>query len=99
MNNNRPYWANLAADEIGDELKKKVDSYFEYINKSGHFQKIKKSYRTYYGYSNNGTSSDISAVGASGELSSVVVSDYRNLIQHILIMIIQQIFILAFAVP
>jgi hypothetical protein len=87
MNDNKnQYWATLPVDEIGNELKKRVDSYYDYMQSSGHFKKIRKSFRTYYGFSDNGNSSDIMAVGAEGELSSIVVADYRNLIQHVLIM-------------
>jgi hypothetical protein len=80
----KKYFASLPADQIGKELLEKIESYYSYAQSSGHFTRIKDSYRMYYGYGPDGTSSDIASAGVQGELSSVVVNDFRSLLGHML---------------
>ena len=42
------YFANLTVDEIGGELQKKVDDYYQYVRINGMLDLWRKSYRRYY---------------------------------------------------
>ena len=82
------YFASLPKDEIGTELMRKVNEWYTHVSASGIFNKMKKSYYFYYGYSEKtgSSTSDVISSGEQGELSLVRVNHYRNLIQHIKVM-------------
>lgn len=71
--------------EYGAELQKRIDSYYEYMQESGFYQKIRQCYRKYYALDNKGTSlssSSIKSRGEKGELKITKINHFRNLIKH-----------------
>lgn len=80
------YWA-IKDDpkDVINVLEDRVTDYFEKLVTRGIWDVMRRSYRTYYGMSDEGNdheSSLISFVGEQGELSSLKVNHYRNLIRH-----------------
>lgn len=88
MAHSNMYFAALPKEDIGQELMRKVSDWYTHINSSGIFGRMKKSYYSYYGYSESSgsTTADIIRGGQQGELALVKVNHYRNLVQHILVM-------------
>jgi len=87
----KPYFASLPQEEIGPELWKRVEGYREFLNSSPIKTRIDKSYRAYYGMSDDGVRSyEISRQGTQGELARTKISHFRNLIQHIIILVTAQ---------
>lgn len=87
--NNDVYFASLPADELADELMNRIDEYYRSLEDTGMLRKFRKSYDQYYGYSLNyffSSSSDVGYGGEQGEIATVKVNHYRNLLQHILVM-------------
>jgi len=83
------YFASMPPNELSDELVKRVDDYYAYIERTGLLRKLQKSYDRYYGNSSTGmyqSSSEVGVGGEQGELSLVRVNHYRNLVQHLLVM-------------
>lgn len=80
------------SDAFLNSLLDKVQTYRTYCSQSGKVGKWFRSLRNYYGISSDGTkSSNITTrSGDSGQLLMGKVADYRNLIQHQLILITQQ---------
>lgn len=85
---NDKYFATLPTKEIGFELMKRVNDWQVTLRASGHYQRLKKSYRTYYGLTKDGNvaSSEIRKTGERNELNLIQMNEYRNLIQHVLTM-------------
>jgi translation initiation factor IF-1 len=81
------YFAALPTDEIGNHLQLKVDGYFQDLYQSAKYQYWKKSYQAYYGGIPGYSGPGIKRVGERGEVTSIVVNIYRNLIQHLLVMV------------
>ena len=90
MSNNRnQYFATLPKEDIGSELMKKSENWYENITMTGIFRKMKKSYAAYYGYNSQGaghTASEVVQGGEQGELKLLKVNHLRNLLQHMLVM-------------
>ncbi len=85
----KPYFASLPSDLICAELIKKVETYYKALDDSAMLKKYRKSYSMYYGGTGSGyfsSSSDVGFGGEQGELALVKINDYRNLIQHVLVM-------------
>lgn len=87
----KKYFATLPTEEIASDLVSRVSSWYDYIRISGQFGRMRRSYNTYYGYGSQGigSSSEVTQGGEQGELSLVKVNHFRNLIQHILVMTVQ----------
>lgn len=84
------YFASLPTDQIGGELVKRTDSYYKYIYANGILQRWRKAYLQYYGTNNDKKSSRVKSAGSEGELSVLSSNEYRNLIQHLLVLTCQQ---------
>lgn len=85
------YFANKPKDEIGADLLQKVQDWYRDIEVSGIFQRMRKSYHSYYGFNGDDhMSSEIYQAGVQGELSLMKVNHYRNLLQHMLVMTTSQ---------
>jgi hypothetical protein len=87
--NSNEYFALLAKEDIGAELMRRVDDWYENLGTTGIYRKIQRSYAAYYGYSLEGTGHTASEVirgGEQGELSLIKVNHFRNLLQHMLVM-------------
>lgn len=87
------YWA-LEDDpmDVVAVLENRVTDYFEKLVTRGIWDAMRRSYRTNYGMSDEGNdheSSLITFVGDQGELASVKVNHYRNLLRHQLNLAVQ----------
>lgn len=82
------YFATESNDKIAQCLMGKVEEWQTMLRASGHYQRLKKSYRTYYGLTKEGNvgSSEILRKGGLDELSVIQMNEYRNLIQHVHVM-------------
>lgn len=94
MNDKREYFAAITADSNAyhDALIEKLNSYRRYIESSGKLSLWKKASQNYYGISSDGTKSahTVTLGGDAGQLVKSKVNDFRNLIQHALILITSQ---------
>jgi hypothetical protein len=84
------YFAADKPENVVRYLDEKAKDWFTGITDTTYLDKIKASWRSYYGdfYSNNGSSShSITFGGENGELVNLAVNHYRNLAQHILVMV------------
>jgi len=82
------YYANLPVDEIGGELQKKVDDYYQYVRLNGMLDLWRKSYRQYFraGFHLG----DTVRGGESGEYSFLYVNHFRSILQAILSITVSQ---------
>jgi hypothetical protein len=87
------YFALKPADEIGKEIYAKVQRYFRMIDDSGYFGLLKKSHAMYYGMNQrenstglNFRSGAITRGGEQGERFNININQYRNLLQHLLVL-------------
>lgn len=87
---NKTYFAALPREDVGSELMRRCDNWYNYISASGHYLRMKKSYNAYYGIGESGTTSEITRSGVQGELALIKVNHFRNLVQHMLVMTTQQ---------
>lgn len=93
-NNSQEYFASLPGDdpEYLDQLVNLIDQYREFCSDLGKYSKWQRALNNYYGISSDGLKSSnvITQGGDSSQLSMMKVADYRNLIQHQLILITGQ---------
>lgn len=75
------YFALKNDNDLGNNLVKKVNDYFEHLRESGLLAELKESQRLYFGNSN------IRSGGSLGELKKINVNHYANLIRHLLVMV------------
>ncbi len=79
------YFAAKPIDELASTLESKVSDYYTFIQTSGIFQRIRKSYQAYYGLSDRGFySSGLSTAGDQDELTTIKVNHYRSIILALL---------------
>ena len=91
------YFAASHPSEIGKELSAKLDSYYSYLTSASIVDLWRRSYYSYYGLLSDTSMTGfglfavgtIRASGLLGELASIKVNHYRNLLQHILVMTTQ----------
>lgn len=83
------YFASLPADRLAAELQSKIDAYYAWILSSGRLARWRVAYNTYYGQRGSHNSSYITAGGDKGELSFLMSNEYRNLVQHLLVLAFQ----------
>jgi len=79
----KEYWASVAQDEIAHEILDKVDKYFAYLSLSGRLQLYQRSYDTYYRALLTG--GRLNPAGEQGELTTMSVGDYKNLVDLVII--------------
>ncbi len=87
----------FAAYEMGDPryldaLVNKIQVYRAYCESSGKLAKWQRSLQNYFGISSDGTksSNQVTRGGDQGQLTMAKINDYRNLVQHQLILITNQ---------
>lgn len=85
------YFAALPSEELALELTSRVETFSNEIESTLIKAKWQKSYRHYhnmplFGQRVPGANSDIRAGGSQGELSEISINDYRNLLQHLLVL-------------
>lgn len=80
------------SSEYLDAVVNKINAYREYCTAFGKFTKWQRSTQNYFGISTDGTKSSntVTRGGDNGEIVLGKVADYRNLIQHQLILITSQ---------
>ena len=82
------YFATLPSDQVGDELVKRVNEYYQKLQINRHIEKIEKSYRMYYGLGDD-DSSRVMESGEQGELLEIRVNHLRSILNHILVLTTQ----------
>lgn len=85
---NEPYWATLPEHEIADEILDRVDKYYDYLSLSGRLDFYRRSWGYYYRA--RVTGGQINPAGEQGELTTLAVNHYRNLLVHLETMTTQQ---------
>jgi hypothetical protein len=84
----KEYWASVPSAEIADEMLDKIDDYYEFLSVSGRLDLWRRSW-TYY-YRPRLTGAMLNPAGQQGELTSMSVNNYRNLLVHLETMTTQQ---------
>lgn len=81
------YWASLPSDEIADAIMDKTDLYYDHLTQSGRLSLYRKSWSYYY--RPRLTNGQLNSMGDQGELTSLSVNHYRNLLAHLEMMTTQ----------
>ena len=86
------YFANLSIEEIGGELDSRVSEYYEQIRLNGRLRLWSQCHKHYYSLNKAGLhdASSIQRGGEQGELSIMRAAHFRNLLQHLIVLITQQ---------
>ena len=84
----KPYWASVPSIEIADEILDRVDKYYQFLSQTGRLDLWRRSWTYYHRPSLLG--SKLNPVGEQGELTSMSVNHYRNLLLHLETMTTQQ---------
>lgn len=87
-NNRYHYWAAASGADIAERILDKVDKYYMYLAQSGRLDLYRRSW-TYY-YRPRLMAAQLQPVGQQGELTSISVNQYRNLLVHLETMTLQQ---------
>ncbi len=89
MSNNNKYFAAGTADQVAASTLKKAASFFNLLRSNAYLEKLTRMYRAYHGvYANNNTDGHaITFGGEQGELVLLPVNHFRNLAQHIYVMV------------
>lgn len=87
------YFATLPTEEVGEEIYTRVNQFYQSVDSSGYFEMLRKSFYAYYGmsYNENATgeifqSNVIRRGGTQGERYNFKINQYRNLLQHLLVL-------------
>jgi len=81
------YFANKLPDELVPVLKRKCSDWFNIITQNNYLEKIKRSWMAYHGAYFDSDGHTIIFGGEQGELVNLAINHYRNLAQHILVMV------------
>lgn len=84
----KDYWASVPSDEIADNILDKVDKYYEFLSLTGRLDLYRRSWNYYYPSSRTGGM--LNPTGQQGELTSISVNHYRNLLTHLETLTTQQ---------
>ena len=85
------YFAEKKGKDLLKCLTEKINAFNTYIKDTGLLDLWTKSYETYYGGGESGwRSHSIKKAGKQGELNSIMINDYRNIITHLLVMTTNQ---------
>jgi len=90
MNQNamKPYWASVEPKEIANNILDKVEDFYEFLTMSGRLDLMRRSWSYYY--RPRLTGGMLNPTGQQGELTSLSVNHYRNLLLHLETMTVQQ---------
>ena len=88
----KQYFANLPQAEIAKELDQRVNTFYEEIERNGRLALWRRAHRFYYALNEYGyhEASKIRRGGDSGQLSILKANHFRNLIQHLHVLVTQQ---------
>lgn len=84
----KEYWASVPSKEIADEILDKVDKFYEYLSMTGRLDLYRRSWSYYYRPRVSG--GQLNVGGEQGELTTLSVNHYRNLLVHLETMTTQQ---------
>jgi hypothetical protein len=86
------YFANLGPEEIGADLQRKVTEYTEEIERNGRLGLWRKCHKYYYALGPGGQheAMQIRTGGSNGEYRLLKANHYRNLLQHLHVLVTQQ---------
>ena len=90
MNNDKQtYFASKEPKETASVLLQKSRTFFNVLESNSYLEKIRKMWRAYYGAYHNdlGYGHQIEYTGEQGEFTALPVNHFRNLAQHIYVMI------------
>lgn len=82
------YFATLPVDELGAELKERIEAYYLFITSYGIYDIWANSYQQYY--SSQMSAGSIIQSGEQGEYSILKINHYRNILKNILVITTQQ---------
>ena len=71
------------------ELQSRIDSYYNWILMTNRLARWRVAYNTNYGQRGQHSSNFVTAGGEKGELSFLMSNEYRNLVQHTMVMATQ----------
>ena len=85
------YFASLPKDEITAALNEKITNFYDEVDKNGRLALWRKSHRFYFSLDAQGMheASDVNRGGDQGELSLLKANHYRNLLQHLHVLVTQ----------
>jgi hypothetical protein len=86
--NESKYWAAKSTENIGPELVRKIDDYYQHLQTSGRLALLRRCHEYYYKQALSGAK--LRKGGEQGELTTVNINHYRNLMSHLRTMITQQ---------
>ena len=83
------YFAALESEECVAVLNRKADDWFNNLSTNGYINKIKKCWKYYHGifYNDANDGHEITFGGEQGELVNLPVNHFRNIAQHMLVMV------------
>lgn len=84
----KPYWASVPSKEIADEILDRREKYYEYLSLSGRLDLYRRSWAYYYRPRLTGAS--LQSGGEQGELTTLSINHFRNLLSHLETMTVQQ---------
>ena len=85
------YWATLPPSDLVRQCKQKITDYVTFLQLSGRLERWQRNYSNYYGAAtaSPASSNKISTAGYSGEYTTLMVNDYRNLLTHLVVLTTQ----------
>lgn len=83
------YFASKKAEEAVPVIRKRTEDWFETLTNNNYLDKIKRCWLAYHGayFDDIGGGHSITFGGEQGELSHLPVNHFRNIAQHILVMV------------
>lgn len=80
------YFASKEGNDLGLELKKRKDDFYNLIRQTGYWYRAQKSYYTNYGYDLDvgANNADLARTGRQGEVVRMGVNHYANIVRHML---------------
>lgn len=89
--NSQQYFANETQDKIAEKLNEKVAQFYDDVDRNGRLGLWRRAHRQYFALDAQGIheASEISRGGEQGELSIIKANHYRNLLQHLHVLVTQ----------
>ena len=83
------YFAAQESEEMVSVLKRRADAWFETLTNNNYLDKVRRCWLAYHGayYDDIGGGHSITFGGEQGELSQLAINHFRNIAQHLLVMI------------
>ena len=82
------YFAAKKTEEIGSDIFKKTEEYFEYLAKTGRYSLLERSYFQYFRALDH--LGQLYRTGEKKQFTNISVNHFRNLLQHLLVMTTSQ---------